>query len=51
MILGSPKLSKARESAVASIKAGADRHAANILPIIRELRRLALTTLRAWRML
>src|SRR5437870_1423708 len=34
--LGSPKLSKARESAVASIKAGADQHAANILPIIRE---------------
>src|SRR5580700_2094761 len=31
--LGSPQLSKARESAVASIKAGADQHAANILPI------------------
>src|SRR6202161_2366432 len=36
VILGSPKLSEARESAVASIKAGADQHAANILPIIRE---------------
>ena len=33
---GSPKLAKARASAVASIKAGADQHAANILPIIRE---------------
>jgi hypothetical protein len=28
-IVGSPNLSKARESAVASIKAGADQHAAN----------------------
>ena len=34
--LGSPKLAQARESAVASIKAGADQHAANVLPIIRE---------------
>ena len=39
--LGSPKLSEARESAVASIKAGADQHAANILPIVKEVRRLA----------
>jgi DNA invertase Pin-like site-specific DNA recombinase len=45
--LGSPKLSKARESAVASIKAGADQHAANILPIIREAQRAGATTLRA----
>src|ERR1700675_311038 len=34
--LGSPKLSQARESAVAAIKASADQHAANVLPIIRE---------------
>ena|SRR6266576_2858408 len=34
--LGSPKLHVARKSAVASIKAEADRHAANVLPIIRE---------------
>jgi DNA invertase Pin-like site-specific DNA recombinase len=32
-ILGSPKLSEAREVAQASIKANADRHAANVLPI------------------
>src|SRR6185312_15505393 len=30
--LGSPKLAQARESAMASIKAGADQHAANVLP-------------------
>jgi DNA invertase Pin-like site-specific DNA recombinase len=45
--LGSPKLSKARESAVASIKAGADQHAANILPIIKEVQKAGATTLRA----
>jgi DNA invertase Pin-like site-specific DNA recombinase len=48
--LGSPKLSKARESAVASIKASADQHAANILPIIREAQKAGATTLRAWPM-
>jgi DNA invertase Pin-like site-specific DNA recombinase len=47
VILGSPKLSKARESAVASIKASADQHAANILPIIREAQKAGATTLRA----
>ncbi|MFY9956701.1 recombinase family protein [Bradyrhizobium sp.] len=45
--LGSPKLSKARESAVASIKANADQYAANILPIIREAQKAGATTLRA----
>jgi DNA invertase Pin-like site-specific DNA recombinase len=45
--LGSPKLSKARESAVASIKAGADQHAANILPIIKEAQKAGATSLRA----
>jgi DNA invertase Pin-like site-specific DNA recombinase len=45
--LGSPKLAQARESAVASIKAGADQHAANILPIIREAQKAGATTLRA----
>lgn len=47
VILGSPKLSKARESAVASIKAGADQRAANILPIIREAQKAGANTLRA----
>jgi len=45
--LGSPKLSKARKSAMASIKAGADQHAASVLPIIREAQKAGATTLRA----
>jgi DNA invertase Pin-like site-specific DNA recombinase len=47
VILGSPELSKARQSAVISIKAGADQHAANVLPIIREAQKAGATTLRA----
>ena len=43
--LGNPKLSKARKSAVASIKALADQHAANVLPVIREIRRAGATSL------
>jgi DNA invertase Pin-like site-specific DNA recombinase len=45
-ILGSPKLSEAREVAQASIKANADRHAANVLPIIREVQKAGASTLR-----
>ncbi len=45
--LGSPKLSKARKSAVAAIKANADQHAANVLPIIREAQKAGATSLRA----
>ncbi len=45
--LGSPKLHQARESAVAAIKASADQHAANVLPIIREAQKAGATTLRA----
>ena len=45
LALGNPKLSKARKSAVASIKALADQHAANVLPIIREIRRAGATSL------
>ena len=44
--LGSPKLHAARQSAVASIKAEADRHAANVLPIIREAQKAGATSLR-----
>jgi DNA invertase Pin-like site-specific DNA recombinase len=44
--LGGPKLDEARQSAFASIKANADRHAANVLPIIREVRKSGATTLR-----
>jgi len=44
--LGGPKLAKARKSAVASIKALADQHAANVLPVVREIRRAGATSLR-----
>jgi DNA invertase Pin-like site-specific DNA recombinase len=44
--LGSPKLHVARKKAMASIKAVADQHAANILPIIKEAQRAGATTLR-----
>ena len=37
--LGGPNLAKARKNAVASIKALADQHAANVQPVIREIRR------------
>ena len=45
VVLGGPKLAKARKSAVASIKAMADQHAANALPVIREIRRAGATSL------
>ena len=44
--LGGPKLPEAREVAQASIKAHADQHAANVLPIIREAQRHGASTLR-----
>ena len=43
--LGGPKLAEARRSGAASIKALADRHAANVLPIIREIQRTGATSL------
>jgi DNA invertase Pin-like site-specific DNA recombinase len=45
VVLGGPKLAKARKSAVASIKALADQHAANVLPVIRELQRTGAASL------
>jgi DNA invertase Pin-like site-specific DNA recombinase len=45
--LGGPKLAKARKTAIAAIEANADRHAANVLPIIREIQRAGARTLRA----
>ena len=39
VVLGGPKLPKARKSAVAAIKALADHHAANVLPVIQEIQR------------
>jgi DNA invertase Pin-like site-specific DNA recombinase len=39
VILGGPKLAQARKSAIASVRAAADHHAANVLPVIREIQR------------
>src|ERR1700738_1935801 len=44
--LGNPKLQTARGSAVEAVTAGADRFAANVLPIIREAQKAGATTLR-----
>ena len=44
--LGNPKLHVARRNAVESVKADADRYAANVLPIIREAQKAGATTLR-----
>jgi hypothetical protein len=44
--LGGPKLHVARRNAQVSIMAEADRHAANVLPIIREAQKAGATTLR-----
>jgi DNA invertase Pin-like site-specific DNA recombinase len=44
--MGGPRLPEAREIAQASIKAHADQHAANLLPIIREAQRAGATSLR-----
>jgi DNA invertase Pin-like site-specific DNA recombinase len=46
VVLGGPKLHEARIRGVAALKAEADRHAANVLPIIRESRRAGARTLR-----
>src|SRR6201987_4683446 len=44
--LGSPVLEAARPLAIAAIKAEADRQAANVLPIIEQIKRSGATTLR-----
>jgi DNA invertase Pin-like site-specific DNA recombinase len=44
--LGSPKLSEAREAAAVAVKANADRHAANVMPVVREIQRAGATSLR-----
>src|SRR5262245_32450683 len=44
--LGSPKLRRARKSALEAVRASAERHAANVLPIIREAQRAGARTLR-----
>jgi DNA invertase Pin-like site-specific DNA recombinase len=45
-VLGGPKLPEARELAQDVIKANADRHAANVLPVIRAAQKAGATTLR-----
>ena len=47
VVLGSPQLHLARESASVAVKAEADRHASNVLPIIKEAQRAGAHTLRA----
>jgi hypothetical protein len=44
--LGGPKLAQARKAALEAIEAAADKHPANVLPIIREIKRVGATTLR-----
>jgi len=44
--LGGPKLRQARKIALEAVRASAERHAANVLPIIRELQRAGAQTLR-----
>jgi hypothetical protein len=43
--LGGPRLAHARKLAVATIEAAADQHAANVLPIIREIKKAGAATL------
>jgi DNA invertase Pin-like site-specific DNA recombinase len=44
--LGGPKLAQARKLALETIGAAADNHAANVRPIIRDIRKAGATTLR-----
>jgi DNA invertase Pin-like site-specific DNA recombinase len=44
--LGNPRLQVARKSAVEAVKSEADRYAANVLPIIREVQKAGARTLR-----
>jgi DNA invertase Pin-like site-specific DNA recombinase len=45
--LGNPKLPQARKLAIETVKVEADQHAANVLPVIREIRRAGAKSLRA----
>jgi DNA invertase Pin-like site-specific DNA recombinase len=45
VVLGGPKLAEARERAAATNKGLADAYAANVLPVIREIRRAGVTSL------
>jgi DNA invertase Pin-like site-specific DNA recombinase len=45
--LGNPKISQARQAAAEAVGANANRHAANVVPIIRDIQRAGATSLRA----
>jgi hypothetical protein len=45
--LGNPNLATARKAAGAALRANADNHAANVLPIIAQIQKAGATTLRA----
>ena len=45
--LGGPNLADARKAAAETIETNADQHAANVMPIIREIQRAGATSLRA----
>ena len=45
-LLGGPKLAEARKAGLAAIKGAAERHAANVLPIIRDIQKAGANTLR-----
>jgi hypothetical protein len=46
--LGGPKLKAARKNALATIKANADCHAANVLPVIHEIQNQARPRCEIW---
>ena len=46
IVLGGPKLDEARLASTAAIKANADRHASNVLPIIKAVQKAGARTLR-----
>jgi hypothetical protein len=45
--LGGPKLKEARKLAAKAIEVAADQHAANVLPVIRDIQKAGASTLRA----
>jgi hypothetical protein len=45
--LGNPKLKQARRLAVTALKAAADQNAANVLPVIKEIKRVGAKSLGA----
>lgn len=44
--LGNPKIQEARRRALKAVEASADRHAANVVPVIREVQKTGASTLR-----